>query len=90
MKTANKRPRVAVLVDTSTGWGRRLIHGILQYGQVHGPWQFWIEPHGRHEHLRPPPGWSGEGIIARVSTPLMARELREHRAEKFLAIGRSL
>jgi LacI family transcriptional regulator len=69
---------VAVLVDTSTGWGRRLIYGIVQYGQVHGPWQFWIEPHGRHEHLRPPPGWQGEGIIARVSTPVMAKELREH------------
>lgn len=78
MKGSSKRPRVAVLVDTATGWGRRLIHGIVQYGQVHGPWQFWIEPHGRLEHLRPPPGWSGEGIIARVSTPLMAKELRAH------------
>ena len=79
MKLPSKRQRVAILVDTSTGWGRRLIHGIVQYGQVHGRWQFWIEPHGRHEHLRPPPGWSGEGIIARVSTPLMARELRAQR-----------
>ena len=28
------------------------------------------------EHLRVPPGWRGDGIIARVGNPLMARELK--------------
>jgi LacI family transcriptional regulator len=68
--------RVAVLVDTSTGWGRRLISGIVAYGRTHGPWHLWIEPHGQHETLRPPKDWSGDGIIARVSTVTMARQLR--------------
>jgi LacI family transcriptional regulator len=67
--------KVAVLVDSSTGWGRRLIQGILQYARQEGPWQIWVEPRGQHEHLRPPPGWSGDGIIARVSTKAMADEL---------------
>lgn len=68
-------PRIAVLVDTSTGWGRRLVYGVMSYARKHGPWHLWIEPRGQHEHLRPPPGWAGEGIIARVSTDQMAREL---------------
>jgi LacI family transcriptional regulator len=70
-----KLPRFVVLVDTSTGWGRRLIHGVQLYAQKEGPWHLWIEARGQHEHLRPPPGWKGEGIIARISTPAMAREL---------------
>lgn len=69
------RLKVAVLVESSTGWGRRLIKGILSYAQQAGHWQIWIEPRGGREHLRPPPGWSGDGIIARVSTPAMADEL---------------
>lgn len=76
MTPSQKMPRVAVLVDTSTGWGRRLIHGVHLYSQTHGPWHLWVEPRGQHEHLRPPPSWRGEGIIARVSTPAMAAELR--------------
>lgn len=67
--------KVAVLVDSSTGWGRRLIQGILSYARRHKPWQIWVEPRGRNEHLRPPPGWAGHGIIARVSNNKMADEL---------------
>ncbi len=67
--------KVAVLVDSSTGWGRRLIQGILQYARQHAQWKIWVEPRGQHEHLRPPPGWAGQGIIARVSTKPMADEL---------------
>src|SRR5688500_11629987 len=67
--------KVAVLVDSSTGWGRRLIQGILQYARQHGEWKIWVEPRGQHEHLRPPPGWGGQGVIARVSTKPMADEL---------------
>lgn len=72
-------PRIAVLVDTATGWGRRLVYGVMGYARKHGPWHIWIEPRGQHEHLRPPPGWAGDGIIARVSTAAMARELEAAR-----------
>ncbi|NLX95255.1 MAG: substrate-binding domain-containing protein [Rhodopirellula sp.] len=67
-------PHVAVLVDTATGWGRRLVRGILNYGQ-HGPWYLWIKSGGQDSPLWLPPGWRGDGIIARVGTRTAARRV---------------
>lgn len=72
-------PRVVVLVDTATGWGRAIIRGISTYGRHHGPWHLWVEPHGQAERMRPPRTWQGEGIIARVNTSQMARHLKSYR-----------
>lgn len=71
----NQPPRVSILVDTSTGWGRRLIRGIAGYARKHGPWHLWVEGRGQDEPLRLPPGWVGEGIIARISDRAIARHL---------------
>lgn len=68
-----KPPRVAVLVGTSTGWGRGIIRGIASYANTHGPWHVWVEGRGQDEPPRLPPGWVGEGIIVRVSNPAIAR-----------------
>lgn len=68
-------PQVAILVDTATGWGRRLIRGITNYARNHGRWHLWTEPRGQAEHLRVPHGWRGDGVIARVGTQQMADEL---------------
>lgn len=70
------RRRVAVLVDTSTTWGRAVLRGINSYRLKHGPWEIFVEARGLEEHLRVPTGWRGDGIVARVSTPEMARELK--------------
>ena len=70
-------PRVAVLVDTSTSWGRRIHTGIHRYDRKHGGWQLFVEARGMEERLRVPPGWKGDGVIARVGSPEMARELRD-------------
>ncbi|MEM8945902.1 MAG: DNA-binding transcriptional regulator [Planctomycetota bacterium] len=67
--------RIAVLVDTATAWGRRINQGILAYEKMHGPWDVWVEPRGQNEALRLPEGWSGDGIIARVSSKQMAEKL---------------
>lgn len=72
-----KHPQVAVLVDTATGWGRRLVHGILSFSTKRGGWHVWVEPRGQEEKLRLPPGWDGDGIIARISTPSIAEHLRD-------------
>ena len=72
-------PRIAVLVDTSTSWGRRLVTGINNYTRKHGPWQLFVEARGLEERIRVPHGWRGEGIIARVGSEAMARDLRAHR-----------
>ena len=71
--------RVAVLVDTCTSWGRRLITGILSHSERHGPWNVWVEPRGTSEALRIPEGWSGDGVIARVSSQAMADHLNQHK-----------
>lgn len=69
-------PEVAVLVDTSTGWGRRLIRGIDTYALKLGHWHLRVEPRGRSEQLLLPKDWSGDGVIARISTQRMFQSLR--------------
>lgn len=73
------RRSVAVLVDTATGWGRRMIRGIRDYARKHGPWLFWVEARGQETPLRLPPGWHGDGVIARVSNDALARHLHASR-----------
>lgn len=70
---------VAVLVDTSTGWGRRVIRGVLTYANKHGSWDILLEPRGQSEPMRIPEGWRGDGVIARVSSGAMARYLHSLR-----------
>jgi len=69
-------PRVGILVDTSSSWGRRIIQGISNYVRKHETWQLFIEARGLEEHLRIPKGWQGEGVIARINKAGMGNELR--------------
>ncbi len=66
-------PLVAVLVPASTGWGRSIISGVAAYANRHGPWHLYVEPEGERQPL--PHGWKGDGIIARISTPTVAKAL---------------
>ncbi len=68
--------RVAVLVDTSTDWGRRVITGVVSYVRGHERWQLFIEPGGSEEHHLLPPGWRGDGVIARISASRIANHLK--------------
>ena len=70
---SNRIPRVGILVDTATGWGRRLVRGIGRYAQKYGPWYIWIYPRDQKSIIRLPPKWQGEGIIARVQNQTMAK-----------------
>lgn len=72
-------PRIGVLVETSTTWGRKVFVGIQQYADRHGPWLTFIEPHGVEERVMLPHGWRGDGVIARVTHPPLARELQAMR-----------
>lgn len=75
----NTTRRITVLVDTSTGWGRRVIRGVLKFAKKHGPWDICVEPKGQSEPMRLPFGWHGDGVIARVSSIEMAKYLRDKR-----------
>ena len=58
---------VAVLVESSRGYGRGLIEGIAQYSREHGTWSIYFEPHDLDSS---PPKWlrtwSGDGILVRL------------------------
>lgn len=67
--------RVAVLVETSTSWGRGIVSGINNYLRHQQHWQVLLEPRGSNSELKLPRHWRGEGIIARVANASMARSL---------------
>ena len=73
-------PSVAVLVETGTSWGLRVVAGVLEYARKNGPWHIDIAPHGPDEPVHVPPGWRGDGIIARIATRPAAKEIRATRA----------
>jgi LacI family transcriptional regulator len=68
--------RVAVLVDTSTSWGRGVLEGIDSYCRENSGWEIFVEPRGQLERLRLPRGWRGDGVIARITSPQLAEELQ--------------
>lgn len=65
-------PRVALLIETSRGYGRGLLRGIVRYARLHGPWSFYITPGDFEQALPKMKLWGGAGIIARVETKEMA------------------
>jgi LacI family transcriptional regulator len=69
---SRKLPRVAVLVQTATGWSRSVLAGVAAYVREHGPWEVFLEPRGFHEDPQVPEGWRGDGVIARLSSPAVA------------------
>lgn len=78
MKDPQTPKKVAVLVSSSTGWGRRLISGILAYSNSVGPWRLSIMDLPIQEFAKRLDHWKCHGIIARVSSPEIAKELQRH------------
>src|SRR5207245_10300645 len=69
-----KIPHVALLIETSHGYGRALLQGIMQYLRHHGSWSLYFQPQGLE--ARPPDwlkAWQGDGILVRVEDRAMAR-----------------
>ena len=72
----NREWRVALLIETARGYGRQVLRGIVDYANQHGPWSFYLSP-GDFKQARPAmEQWKGTGIIARVSTPQLARTIQ--------------
>jgi LacI family transcriptional regulator len=70
------RPHVALLVETSLGSGRDILHGIARYVREHAAWSLYYEPRGLEETV---PAWlrhwKGDGIIARIQNQSIAAEV---------------
>ena len=69
-----RRRQVALLIETSNAYARGLLQGVVHYIREHRPWSFHLMEQGRGDD---PPlwlaGWKGDGIIARIETPRIAR-----------------
>jgi len=68
-------PKVALLIETSRGYGRGLLRGIVRYARLHGPWSFYITPGDFEQALPQMKLWGGAGIIARVETAQTAEAI---------------
>ena len=76
-RATNVCPRVAVCVDKTGAYGRGVLRGIAEYVELHGPWSLCLDHHasGHYERdwlLR----WKGDGILAYVESPEVARHLK--------------
>lgn len=68
-------PKVALLVETSRGFGRDLLCGISRYAQLHGPWNFHIKAGDFEQVLPKMKQWGGTGIIARIPNDRVAKAI---------------
>ena len=63
-------PRVALIVETSTTFGRRLLSGIAQYIRENGPWSVFFTDRAVNDSApRWIATWKGDGIISRIASP---------------------
>ncbi|NQT36156.1 MAG: DNA-binding transcriptional regulator [Planctomycetes bacterium] len=69
-------PKVAVLLETSFGYGRGVLRGIVRYARLHGPWSLYVSPGHFEQELPPMRQWGGSGIIARISSAKLARQIK--------------
>lgn len=68
--------QVALIIETSTAYGRSLLAGVTQYVREYGPWNIYMEQRSLQDPLPPWLGdWDGDGIISRASTPRSAHRV---------------
>ena len=84
------RPRrVALLIESSRGYGRGLLHGIAEYLRACGPWTLSFERHGLYQRVPAWMGdWHGDGIIARVENRGLATAIHRLRVPSVDLRGR--
>jgi LacI family transcriptional regulator len=74
------RPRVALLIETSLVYGRRILRGITRHIHSHGPWSVYLE---QREDQAPLPAWleswRGDGVICRMTNVRLAEALTRTR-----------
>jgi LacI family transcriptional regulator len=67
-------PHVALIVETSTVFGRRVLRGVSLYLRENGPWSVYVEQRSIYDPAPPWLGdWHGDGIISRAAYPELAQ-----------------
>lgn len=72
-------PKVALLIETASSYGRGLLRGIARYARLYGPWAFFIEPGGQEEAPPPLREWGVDGIITLLRSRRQARRILSSR-----------
>ena len=63
-------PRVALIVETSTAFGRKLLCGVAAYIRENGPWSVYFGERSSHDAVPQwLKHWRGDGIISRIASP---------------------
>src|SRR5882724_3720325 len=79
-KAPKRRREVALLIETSNAYARGLLQGVVHYVREHQSWSFHLKEQGRGDD---PPAWlenwKGDGIIARIETPRIAKAVARAR-----------
>lgn len=75
----NTIPKVALLIETSRGYGRGMLRGIMRYARLHGPWALHVMPGDLAQTLPRMRQWGGSGIIARIDNSQIARTILQSR-----------
>lgn len=68
-------PRIALQIDTATGYSSALIHGVVEHTRERRRWELLVQTRGSRERWRIPAHWRPDGVIARVTRRSQAREL---------------
>ncbi len=70
--------RVALMIETSSSYGRQLLEGIVRFRQTHHDWSVFVEQ--RDLTSKPPEWlreWDGNGIISRFTTREFAETIKK-------------
>ncbi|TWU51767.1 XylR family transcriptional regulator [Rubripirellula reticaptiva] len=66
------RRRVALIIETSSIYGRDLLSGIVRFMRMHDDWSVFLE---QRDLTKKPPSWiatwKGDGVISRATTPAL-------------------
>ncbi len=69
----SKQRRVALIIETSSIYGRQLLEGVIKFMRSNGEWSVFLEQ--RDLTSEPPQwlnDWDGDGILSRATTPDLA------------------
>jgi LacI family transcriptional regulator len=67
-------PKVAVLIETSTAYGRGLLRGISRFAGAAG-WSLYLKPSGKDGALRNLKDWDVDGMLVRVHHRRLAKRV---------------
>jgi LacI family transcriptional regulator len=70
-------PKVALVLETSSGFGRQMLCGIARYAQLNGPWSFHISACDDERAVPQAKTWDATGIIARIPNDQVASAIIE-------------